>query len=64
MKSVPEMWGMTEVCVYIGLSRARVHQFRAADTFPEPHQILACGPIWIADDIVKWNNKRLEQKAS
>lgn len=52
--AVPEMWGMTEICEHVGLSRARIHQLRDAGEFPVEHQTLRCGPIWQADIIRKW----------
>jgi hypothetical protein len=63
MTKVPELWGMTEVCVNLNLSRARVHQFRNQgvphmEAFPEPVAVLACGPIWLAHQVKSWDAKR------
>lgn len=61
--SVPELWGMTEVCENLGLSRARVHQFRRNvnnlyPDFPKPVAVLSCGPIWVAAEVKAWDEQR------
>lgn len=60
---IPEIWGMTEVCANLELSRARIHQFRREGVpgmaaFPQPVTILACGPIWLASEIKAWDRVR------
>lgn len=61
--TIPVLWGMTEVCTNLGLSRARVHQFRREGVpnmpaFPSPVAVLACGPIWVASEVKAWDAKR------
>lgn len=61
--AIPELWGMTEVCSNLALSRARVHQFRregvpGMEPFPKPVATLACGPIWMAHEVKDWDTRR------
>lgn len=60
---VPELWGMTEICANLEISRARVHQFRNEGVpdmppFPKPVAVLACGPIWLAHEVKQWDHDR------
>lgn len=48
------LMGTTEIAELLGVSRQRVSQLAASDTFPEPVARLAAGPIWKRVDIVRW----------
>lgn len=37
-----------------GISRQRVQQLIARDTFPEPYDVLQMGKVWLIDDVEKW----------
>lgn len=49
--SFPDIVGTTEAAEMLGVSRQRLHQLRAAGTFPEPMITLAATPIWMRQAI-------------
>lgn len=56
------LMGQREAAVAIGVSRQRVDQFDKENAmFPEPVARLACGPVWLAEDIERF--ARLPRKA-
>lgn len=64
MASVPPLVGMAEAADILGFSKSNFNQHRkrydrpgedgSDSAFPQPVQVLRCGPIWRAADMEKW----------
>lgn len=46
-----DLLGVGEAAAVLGVARQRLYQLRARVDFPAPFVELACGPIWLRDDI-------------
>ena len=50
-----ELVGLAEVAAMAGVSRQRVYLWmKRSKDMPQPVARLACGPIWLKDEIRKW----------
>jgi len=49
-----QMVGQTEIAEMLGVKRQTVRMWNHRGMLPEPHQVLAAGPIWRAETIVTW----------
>lgn len=49
-----EFLGVAELARFCGRTPAWASQRKNDRTFPPPHVILSCGPIWRKSDIVAW----------
>lgn len=47
----PELAGSQEVAQILGVSRQQLRNLIARGDFPEPVAQLACGPVWLADNV-------------
>lgn len=54
MPNVPPLVAAEEIRVMLGLSRQRVSQLAAEDTFPAPVAMLSVGRVWLREDIEEW----------
>src|SRR3954465_12298310 len=54
----PEVWGPGEITRNLGVSRATMKRWRDAGGFPEPYQELSIGPVWLAEDVKRWDEGR------
>lgn len=50
----PTLVSIHEIKVMLGVSRQRVYQLSRLDDFPRPFAELACGRVWLEDDIASW----------
>lgn len=50
--------GVAEAGQLLGVSKQRVNQLRHSPAFPEPFEVLACGPIWLRDAIENYDAER------
>lgn len=51
--------GVVEICAELGVTRAAVSQWRAADIgFPEPRWTVGGRPAWRWADVEKWAKAR------
>lgn len=48
MPRIPKLMGATEVADYLGIATSNID---AQVGMPKPVQVLACGRIWLAEDI-------------
>ncbi len=46
--------GAQEIAKRLGLSRQRVQQLIALDSFPAPFDVLAMGRLWRREDVERW----------
>jgi predicted DNA-binding transcriptional regulator AlpA len=46
--------GTTEIAKLLGVSRQRVGQLAATESFPQPTARLAAGPIWEREAVERW----------
>lgn len=51
MNTIPQLWGLTEAALHLGITPARLCTVREHPQFPHPVAQLACGPIFVANDI-------------
>ena len=61
---LPPLVDRQGIAELLGLSRQRIHQLLG--DLPEPSAKLACGRIWVLDDIVHWaeiNGRELDHEA-
>jgi hypothetical protein len=51
--------GMSEIAEFFGVKREAVNNWHARRTrgFPKPVVTLAVGPIWLADDIIRYKRQ-------
>jgi predicted DNA-binding transcriptional regulator AlpA len=50
-----ELFGMTEIAAFVGISRKRVQKLTETDPdFPEPAAVLARGRVWSRQAIEEW----------
>jgi hypothetical protein len=49
--------GAQETAGLLGVTTKRVHQLVGTGTFPVPVAELACGRIWLTDDVLNWKAK-------
>lgn len=54
MPSVPPLVAANEIGDMLGVSRQRVTQLAATESFPAPVAVLSVGRIWLREDIVAW----------
>lgn len=52
------LMGAKEIGDMLGVSRQRVQQLINRADFPEPHDTLAMGKVWLRDDIERWARER------
>jgi predicted DNA-binding transcriptional regulator AlpA len=52
------IWGPGEITRNLGVSRATMKRWRDAGKFPEPYQELSIGPVWLAEDVKRWDEGR------
>lgn len=53
-----DLVSMAEIATMLGVKIGAVHSYRSRGYLPEPFATLGMGPVWIRQDIVKWNAKR------
>lgn len=53
--------GLAEAGELLGVSEQRVNQLRRSSSFPEPFEVLACGPIWLRDAIENYDAERRQR---
>jgi predicted DNA-binding transcriptional regulator AlpA len=46
--------GLAEVAALLGVSKRTATRYTNRDDFPAPLARLAAGPIWLEDDVRKW----------
>jgi predicted DNA-binding transcriptional regulator AlpA len=61
-KKVPHLCGVAEVVGILGIKKQNIGNARKTEGFPEPVQILACGPIWLESDIIEYQEQRVHHK--
>jgi prophage regulatory protein len=50
-----ELFGVTEIAAFVGISRQRVQKLTETDAdFPEPVAVLARGRVWSREAIEQW----------
>ena len=52
------LMGVQEAAVALGVSRQRLHILRKRSDFPVPVADLLCGPVWLAQDIEQYHERR------
>lgn len=53
-----ELLGSRELADYLGLQPGTIVKYRQRGTLPEPVAVLACGPIWLKQDVERWASQR------
>lgn len=49
-----DLVGVAEVAALLGVSRQRVSQLAASESFPAPEAQLAAGPVWLRAAVEQW----------
>lgn len=58
--TIPPLCGAGEACEILGIPTSKLPPLRrqASAGFPEPVQVLRCGPIWIRADVEAFAARR------
>lgn len=58
LATVGVLMGAREIGDLLGVSRQRVQQLINREDFPEPHDTLAMGKVWLREDVERWARAR------
>ena len=59
-----DLIGLAEVAEIIGVSRSTARVHRVNGSLPPTFTELACGPIWVRQDVEKWQAERTARRAN
>jgi predicted DNA-binding transcriptional regulator AlpA len=57
-----ELLGLAELAELYGVTKATASNWSRRHTFPQPHQHLKMGPVWLKSDVVAWRTPATQQK--
>lgn len=61
---VPPLVGVREAAEILGVERPRINRWRGSGVMPEPIQELACGPIWLQQDVEDLRDRKAAERNS
>lgn len=57
-RKIPPLAGLDEASEILGWSKQHIHSYINRGVFPKPIQRLACGPVWLREQIEQYKRDR------